>query len=177
MRRSRNFLRYTNIRQRQKSERRGEDTQAKCPILPDNLRLHFFLFFPPMAGKNSAVRDPSDRPGRRPPAGLLRWNRCCRETGQATRSLDELFSSSLFSPQGGSEKHKELCGWTRLHEYGPPLTNTHFPPSSPPLSVRAEIGQRNLCLSCTGRARTNTGLLWPLISRPLAAPVPARVLG
>lgn len=45
MRRSRNFLRYTNIRQRQKSERCGGDTQAKCPILPDNLRLHF-LFFP-----------------------------------------------------------------------------------------------------------------------------------
>lgn len=53
MRRSRNFLRYTNIRQRQKSERGSGDTQAKCPILPDNLRLHFF----PTAGKNSAVRD------------------------------------------------------------------------------------------------------------------------
>lgn len=47
MRRSRNFLRYTNIRQRQKSERRSSDVQAKCPVLPDNLRLHF-----------CAVRDP-----------------------------------------------------------------------------------------------------------------------
>lgn len=53
MRRSRNFLRYTNIRQRQKSERRSSGTQTKCPILPDNLRLHFF----PTAGENSAFRD------------------------------------------------------------------------------------------------------------------------
>lgn len=45
MRRSRNFLRYTNIRQRQKSEWCGREMQAKRPILPDNLR------------KISAVRD------------------------------------------------------------------------------------------------------------------------
>lgn len=36
---------------------------------------------------------------------------------------------------------------------------------------REEIGQRNLCLSWTGREQTNRGLLWPLISRSYAAPI------
>lgn len=135
MRRSRNFLRYTNIRRRQKSERCGGDTQAKCPNLPDNLRLHFFVFFfPPMAGKISAVRDPSDGPGRRPPAGLLRWNRCCGETGRATRSLDELFSSSLFGPRqggvGGQKSTRSCVAGRGSASTAPSETNAHFPPSS-----------------------------------------------
>lgn len=33
------------------------------------------------------------------------------------------------------------------------------------------MGQRNLCLSWTGREQTNRGLLWPLISRSYAAPI------
>lgn len=44
----------------------------------------------------------------------------------------------------------------------------------PFLSFRAEIGtQTDLFLRRTGRAQTNGGLLWPLISRSYAAPVPA----
>lgn len=53
----------------------------------------------------------------------------------------------------------------------PPSPST--PSSAPSLSLGAEDRtQRNLCLSCTGRAQTNRGLLWPLISRSYAAPVP-----
>lgn len=136
VRRSRNFLRYTNIRQRQKSERRSSDTQAKCPILPDNVRLHFF-----QRQERTLQSVISDRSGRRPWAGLLGWNRCSCETGQATRSLDEIFSFFLFSPRGG-QKSTRSCAARRGSMSTAPLTNTQpaltslpRPLTKPPSSV------------------------------------------
>lgn len=170
MRRSRNFLRYTNIRRRQKSERRGGDTQAKCPILPDNLRLHFFVFFfspdgrKDLCGPRSLGRAGQEASSRSPQVESM-----LRRDGPGhpipRRAIFLLPVRPSRGGVGGQKSTRSCVAGRGSASTAPSETNAHFPPSSsPPLAVRAEIGQRSLCLSCTGRARTNTGLLWTLIS-------------
>lgn len=136
MRRSRNFLRYTNIRQRQKCERRSGDMQAKCPILPDNLKLHFFR-----RQERTLQTEISHRSGRRPRAGLLGRNRWRCETTQGTRSLDEIFSFFWFGPRGGQKSTRSSVA-RRGSMSSAPLTNTQpaltslpRPLTEPPSSV------------------------------------------